>query len=173
MLVSPVSWKTVPGGLTGGATPVPIPNTEVKPSKADDTAAVRQWESRTLPGYKKSLLIFGSTGSSLFVPPAASTTFHEEIRRVLSGDLDYDITMKSRRYEQVQNSLVGFITSPRTIIGAPGRGKHGMDLCRVSKGPLIERSAGHLLLSEEEAGVPRFSGSHTSIFLAQESASEG
>ncbi len=46
----------VPGGITGGATPVPIPNTEVKPSKADDTAAVRQWESRTLPGYKKSLL---------------------------------------------------------------------------------------------------------------------
>jgi hypothetical protein len=46
--------KNVPGGLTGGATPVPIPNTEVKPSKADDTAAVRQWESRTLPGYKKA-----------------------------------------------------------------------------------------------------------------------
>ena len=44
----------VPGGITGGATPVPIPNTEVKPSKADDTAAVRQWESRTLPGYKKA-----------------------------------------------------------------------------------------------------------------------
>ena len=43
----------VPGGLAGGATPVPIPNTEVKPSKADDTAAERQWESRTLPGYKK------------------------------------------------------------------------------------------------------------------------
>ena len=44
---------TVPGGLAGGATPVPIPNTEVKPSKADVTAAARQWESRTLPGYKK------------------------------------------------------------------------------------------------------------------------
>ena len=43
----------VPGGHTGGATPVPIPNTEVKPSKADVTAAVRQWESRTLPGYNK------------------------------------------------------------------------------------------------------------------------
>ena len=43
----------VPGGHTGGAPPVPIPNTEVKPSKADDTAAVRQWDSRTLPGYKK------------------------------------------------------------------------------------------------------------------------
>jgi hypothetical protein len=51
-----VRFAHVPGGLAGGATPVPIPNTEVKPSKADDTAAVRQWESRTLPGYKKSLL---------------------------------------------------------------------------------------------------------------------
>ena len=45
--------KSVPGGHTGGAPPVPIPNTEVKPSKADATAAARQWESRTLPGYKK------------------------------------------------------------------------------------------------------------------------
>ena len=43
----------VPGGLTGGAPPVPIPNTEVKPSKADDTAAARPWESRTLPGCKQ------------------------------------------------------------------------------------------------------------------------
>ncbi len=50
-------FKDVPGGLTGGATPVPIPNTEVKPSKADDTAAVRQWESRTLPGYNKGPLV--------------------------------------------------------------------------------------------------------------------
>ena len=47
----------VPGGLAGGATPVPIPNTEVKPSKADATAAVRPWESRTLPGYKKACSI--------------------------------------------------------------------------------------------------------------------
>jgi hypothetical protein len=54
--------KGVPGGLTGGATPVPIPNTEVKPSKADDTAAVRQWESRTLPGYNKGPLIERSAG---------------------------------------------------------------------------------------------------------------
>ena len=51
---------TVPGGHTGGVTPVPIPNTEVKPSKAHDTAAARQWESRTLPGYKRSLLVKAS-----------------------------------------------------------------------------------------------------------------
>ena len=56
--------KEVPGGITGGATPVPIPNTEVKPSKADDTAAVRQWESRTLPGYNKGPLVERSAGLS-------------------------------------------------------------------------------------------------------------
>ena len=39
-----------PGGHGGGVTPVPIPNTEVKPSCADDTAGVTLWESRSLPG---------------------------------------------------------------------------------------------------------------------------
>jgi hypothetical protein len=75
---------SVPGGHTGGAPPVPIPNTEVKPSKADDTAAVRQWESRTLPGYKKSLLVERPTGSAFLCPPA-KPTFDEESRRVLSA----------------------------------------------------------------------------------------
>jgi hypothetical protein len=37
------------GGNGGGATPVPIPNTEVKPSSADGTALVTVWESRSLP----------------------------------------------------------------------------------------------------------------------------
>ena len=74
--------KDVPGGLTGGATPVPIPNTEVKPSKADDTAAVRQWESRTLPGYNKGPMVERSAGlfyfterkrGSLVIPCARAT----------------------------------------------------------------------------------------------------
>ena len=52
----------VPGGHTGGAPPVPIPNTEVKPSKADVTAAARQWESRTLPGYNEGPLVERSAG---------------------------------------------------------------------------------------------------------------
>lgn len=39
-----------PGGNGGGVTPVPIPNTVVKPSCADGTA-VFLWESRTLPGF--------------------------------------------------------------------------------------------------------------------------
>ena len=37
-----------------GETPVPIPNTEVKPFSADGTAWEAVWESRTLPG-----LLFG------------------------------------------------------------------------------------------------------------------
>jgi hypothetical protein len=37
------------GGDSKGETPVPIPNTEVKPFSADGTARVTVWESRTLP----------------------------------------------------------------------------------------------------------------------------
>jgi hypothetical protein len=40
-----------PGGFCGGATPVPIPNTEVKTSSADGTASRGVWESRTPPGF--------------------------------------------------------------------------------------------------------------------------
>ena len=39
-----------PGGHTAGVTPVPIPNTEVKPRWADDTARVTVWERRSPPG---------------------------------------------------------------------------------------------------------------------------
>ena len=55
----------VPGGHAGGVPPVPIPNTEVKPSRAHDTAAARLWESRTLPGYNKGPLV-GTSGPFLF-----------------------------------------------------------------------------------------------------------
>ena len=40
------------GGLTARVTPVPIPNTEVKPRRADDTARVTARERRSLPGIK-------------------------------------------------------------------------------------------------------------------------
>src|SRR5512139_536021 len=40
-----------PGDHGGGVTPVPIPNTAVKPSSADGTARVAWWESRTSPGF--------------------------------------------------------------------------------------------------------------------------
>ena len=40
----------IPGGHRRRVTPVPIPNTEVKPSTADGTARATAWESRSLPG---------------------------------------------------------------------------------------------------------------------------
>ena len=44
------SHTKVSGGYTGGATPDPIPNSEVKPSRADGTAGETLWESRSSPG---------------------------------------------------------------------------------------------------------------------------
>ena len=38
------------GNYSEGETPVPIPNTAVKPFSADGTALGAGWESRTLPG---------------------------------------------------------------------------------------------------------------------------
>ena len=37
------------GDLSEGVTPVPIPNTEVKPLSADGTALATVWESRSSP----------------------------------------------------------------------------------------------------------------------------
>jgi hypothetical protein len=39
------------GGYIGGVTPVPIPNTEVKPSRADGTPRETARESRSPPGF--------------------------------------------------------------------------------------------------------------------------
>lgn len=45
------SKTTVFGGHGGGVTPVPIPNTEVKPTSADGTWEETPWESRTPPDF--------------------------------------------------------------------------------------------------------------------------
>ena len=39
------------GGYSGGVTPVPIPNTEVKPSCADGTCGATHRESRSSPAF--------------------------------------------------------------------------------------------------------------------------
>jgi hypothetical protein len=41
----------IPGGITDGETPLPIPNREVKPIRADGTILVTVWKSRSLPGF--------------------------------------------------------------------------------------------------------------------------
>ena len=52
------------GGHSGGVTPVPIPNTEVKPSSADGTWDVRPWESRTPPDFEKGRRMSASPSPS-------------------------------------------------------------------------------------------------------------
>src|SRR5256885_5093400 len=65
----PVSLTTeVSGGHCGGETPVPIPNTEVKPTSADGTWGEIPWESRTPPVFSNApqalawgaFIVFGS-----------------------------------------------------------------------------------------------------------------
>ena len=67
-----LSKNFFPGGYGGGATPVPISNTEVKPSSGDGTARVAAWESSTLPG----IMIhrgFHETWNPLFLCPPQTT----------------------------------------------------------------------------------------------------
>ena len=108
------SVKSVPGGHTGGAPPVPIPNTEVKPSKADATAAARQWESRTLPGYNKSPMTEKSSGSSL-LSPGSETYFAKP-----TG---------------------GKAPIRRDLIERGGTSKFGLDLCWVTNRSLLVKAS--------------------------------
>ena len=39
-----------PGGESGVVPPVPLPNTVVKRSSADDTRVIKPWENRPVPG---------------------------------------------------------------------------------------------------------------------------
>ena len=50
-VASAAGGATAFGGESGGVTPVPIPNTEVKPASADGTWAETPWESRTPPDF--------------------------------------------------------------------------------------------------------------------------
>ena len=66
VFVSRVSLFQFPGGHAAGVTPVPIPNTEVKPRWADDTALATVWERRSLPGLFLQTPRFRITGSGRF-----------------------------------------------------------------------------------------------------------
>ena len=55
------------GGNSGGEPPVPIPNTEVKPSSADGTAGAAPWESRSSPGFNRKARSVSQTPVGLFL----------------------------------------------------------------------------------------------------------
>ena len=54
------------GGYIVGVTPVPIPNTEVKPYGADGTARETVWESRSPPGFTLEKARGSNQGPSFF-----------------------------------------------------------------------------------------------------------
>ena len=58
--------REISGDHSGGETPVPIPNTAVKPTSADGTALATGWESRSLPGI--SLLYSAGSGRDPYIP---------------------------------------------------------------------------------------------------------
>ncbi len=55
------------GGYAEGVTPVPISNTEVKPLRADDTARVAVWESRSPPGIKLNAPLLNQRSGAFLV----------------------------------------------------------------------------------------------------------
>src|SRR5271167_587330 len=62
----PYAGFKFPGDHTARVTPVPIPNTEVKPRRADDTARATVWERRSSPGLKSNKAVLNDQ-SGLFV----------------------------------------------------------------------------------------------------------
>ena len=62
------------GANREGVTPVPIPNTEVKPLIADGTAEFALWESRTVPALKSYILIKKAVLRPLFFCPDSFTS---------------------------------------------------------------------------------------------------
>ena len=69
----PSLFLKVCGGYIGGVTPVPIPNTEVKPTRADGTAREAVWESRSLPHLFHARRRFAPAG--FFLPCARAALF--------------------------------------------------------------------------------------------------
>ena len=66
----------VPGALSGVATPLPIPNREVKHSSADGSYAFGCSKSRPVPGTLCSNLKFGAGRTEPLSPPAAGARFY-------------------------------------------------------------------------------------------------
>ena len=58
--------KQVSGDRTERVTPVPIPNTEVKPLRADGTARATLWETRSLPGLNQKAPLLATSKKRRF-----------------------------------------------------------------------------------------------------------
>src|SRR6266540_5646918 len=73
--MAPLSLSEKQGGYSGGETPVPIPNTEVKPSSTDGTALETGWESRPPPCFAPDKAPFGLAKRGFFLTPRNGAGF--------------------------------------------------------------------------------------------------
>ena len=73
------------GDFVGRVTPVPIPNTEVKPAGADGTARVTAWESRKSPGLlNEARSVLQPSGLLVFDPRFKSLSPDPRFKNLLS-----------------------------------------------------------------------------------------
>ena len=105
---SPTASK-FPGGHRGRVTPVPIPNTEVKPATADGTACVGVWESRSLPGFNREKGM--PKQHSLFLLDASCQRGRLLPSRVIVAD--------RTRWESLRKSCNSAISTPRKNTRTP------------------------------------------------------
>src|SRR5712664_2869483 len=90
--------KKFSGDFVGRVTPVPIPNTEVKPAGADGTARETVWESRKSPGllrrrparmiFERAFLITIDPDLVL-IPPAGSVSSVSALNRAACLSLGF------------------------------------------------------------------------------------
>src|SRR5258706_14350773 len=72
------------GECSGGDTPVPIPNTAVKPPSANGTARASVWESRSSPGiYFRVRPMSQNMGRLFFLPRARHARQLQPLERQL------------------------------------------------------------------------------------------
>jgi hypothetical protein len=94
------------GDFGGGETPVPFPNTEVKPSSADGTVGVTRWESRSLP----SVLISPATRKG-----GGTYTFTDEVSRTARPRQSYTVLTGAGRLVRGFRDFLGVKLPPRSV----------------------------------------------------------
>ena len=121
-IVAPIAPASFPGGDGGGVTPVPISNTEVKPSSADGTALETRWESRTLPGFSSEAPV--NPGASLYFP-RPHPEGRERLRR--GGSVTACGLKDTARFflSPASNSWASFISGTATAASRGGRDSAG------------------------------------------------
>ncbi len=112
--------------MRSGDTPVPIPNTKVKPGAADGTALETVRESRRLPDPKRGL-------SSAGRAPALQAGGRERTpdKREVGGSSPLKPTEGRRNEEAEASAAAGKRTCSRTCRAYPGRILKGASGCTL------------------------------------------